>query len=623
MLTPLGVPSERFLDVSYAMVLAHMLKIGARAGVDYVFNYGPLGYFRSPLFVDELFAVRTLWDVLFHFAVAIVFVHLVTRMPTRTLKVVYVSCVVLLLPQSEALYLVAIVGAGFELLTSERWPTWLLALVTAIWATLSLVKFTFFALGVATLCVASAGAPSPNAFRRAGTLVGFFVTWLLVAWTAARQPLTSFVPFVRYSVEISTGYSDGMLSVTPGALDHVIAAEEVLAFLACIAALALPVILSKRRSLLVLVLVAAGLFLSFKESFVRQDVHHETVFFAFAAMSTLWLAMLPHHRDIRALQVAFGFLAMMGSLRSWSFASGELLRPTGWIPARVEMAGINLTRLPAFAQYRAYLKTLDERAREKLALPQICRYVGRRTVDMVSVDQQTLLMNGMNYKPRPVFQSYTAYTPALTDLNGAFFRSRRAPEFVITNWMPIDGRYLPHDDPATFFELIWRYQPVLREQDYVLFEKRPKLEHEHRGKVILRRRFEFGKVLKLPWEENRDKLMTISLQFRYTARGKMRKFFFRGEPVDIELRVSNHRIPRRILPTLAQREFLINPLVNWDYDLLMLYDHQPTDFVRAIRIETTDAGKEMFEQEIVAVVKTYPLPPIPPPMQRDDGMKSN
>jgi hypothetical protein len=598
-----------------------MLKTGARAGVDYVFTYGPLGYFMSPVFVDELFAVRTLWDVLFHFMAAIVFVRLLTRMPTLALKVVYVSCVFLLLPHSEALYLVAIVGAGFELLTSERWPKWLLALVTAMWATLGLVKFTFFALGLATLCLASAGAPSPNAFRSASTLVGFFVAWFLVAWLAARQSFSAFVPFVRYSLEISRGYSDGML--TPGALDHVIAAEEVLAFVACIAALALPAILSKRRSLLVLVLVAAGLFLSFKESFVRQDVHHETVFFAFAVMATLWLATLPHHRDVRALQVAFGFLAVMGSLRSWSFASGELLRPTGWIPARVEMAGINLTRIPAFTQYRAYLEMLDGQAREKLALPEIRRYVGRRTVDMVSVDQQTLLMNGMNYKPRPVFQSYAALTPTLTDLNGAFFRSRRAPEFVITKWMPIDGRYLPHDDPATFFELIWRYQPVLREQDYVLFEKRPKLEHEHRGKVILRRHFEFGTFLKLPWEENRDKLMTISLWFRYTARGKMRKFFFRGEPVDIELRVADHRIPRRVLPTLAQREFLINPLVDWDYDLSMLYQHQQTQFVRAIRIKTTDAGKEMFEQEIVAVVKTYPLPPIPPPMQRDVGMKSN
>ena len=40
------------------------------------------------------------------------------------------------------------------------------------------------------------------------------------------------------------------------------------------------------------------------------------------------------------------------------------------------------------------------------------------------------VVHGLDYRPRPVFQSYAAYTPTLAKYNADFLKSDRAPQFV-------------------------------------------------------------------------------------------------------------------------------------------------------------------------------------------------
>ena len=62
-----------------------------------------------------------------------------------------------------------------------------------------------------------------------------------------------------------------------------------------------------------------------------------------------------------------------------------------------------------------------------LALPQIKRTIGQSTVDVFGYGQSLAIANDLNYTPRPIFQGYSAYTPALVKANADFYRSAGAP----------------------------------------------------------------------------------------------------------------------------------------------------------------------------------------------------
>jgi hypothetical protein len=99
---------------------------------------------------------------------------------------------------------------------------------------------------------------------------------------------------------------------------------------------------------------------------------------------------------------------------------------------------------------RDYLATLRKfkllelnRRSEKLPIP-----LGSST-DILPWDISDLTSQGINYKPRPIFQSYSAYTPMLQSLNATHFESINKPDFIVLRTGSIDERTpLEMDAPA-------------------------------------------------------------------------------------------------------------------------------------------------------------------------------
>ena len=99
---------------------------------------------------------------------------------------------------------------------------------------------------------------------------------------------------------------------------------------------------------------------------------------------------------------------------------------------------------------RDYLATLRKlkllelnRKSEKLPIP-----LGSST-DILPWDISDLTSQGINYKPRPIFQSYSAYTRTLQSLNATHFKSINKPEYIVLRTGSIDERTpLEMDAPA-------------------------------------------------------------------------------------------------------------------------------------------------------------------------------
>src|SRR5262249_19579365 len=139
------------------------------------------------------------------------------------------------------------------------------------------------------------------------------------------------------------------------------------------------------------------------------------------------------------------------------------------------------TLLGQWAAFHASYEEWLTKEKQRFDLPHTRAVIGQAPVDVLGYEQTIAFYNGLTYRPRPVFQSYCAYTPHLARLNDAFYRSSRAPEYVLLKLQTIDNRFPTLDDSLLLRSFMHRYDYVHTEQGFQLWARRsqsPRVESE-------------------------------------------------------------------------------------------------------------------------------------------------
>ena len=85
----------------------------------------------------------------------------------------------------------------------------------------------------------------------------------------------------------------------------------------------------------------------------------------------------------------------------------------------------------------------------------------RPSVAVVPIETSMIWRFQLPWAQPPVLQRYSAYTPALDGLDAAFYRSKRAPSFILyQSGRSIDGRLVAAEAPRSLLELTCHYRPV-------------------------------------------------------------------------------------------------------------------------------------------------------------------
>jgi hypothetical protein len=93
-----------------------------------------------------------------------------------------------------------------------------------------------------------------------------------------------------------------------------------------------------------------------------------------------------------------------------------------------------------------------------LQLPsEIKNKIGQKTVDILHNDIAYVFFNELNYNPRPIIQTYSAYADVLMKLNGQKFASQTAPAFVLFKLEQFREQNPFWADTDVNFELLNRY----------------------------------------------------------------------------------------------------------------------------------------------------------------------
>ena len=320
-------------------------------------------------------------------------------------------------------------------------------------------------------------------------------------------------------------------------------------------------------------------------------------FFGFVPILAIALELLPSS-DPTARLWARGFglaccLIAFVALQSFFFLDlkSSLLQP-------FRSARANLTTLLQPAEYRQQMLSALEAARRATDLPHIREIVGSSSVDVFGQAQCYATFNGLNYHPRPIFQSYMAYHAALMRLNEQFYLSERAPDYVLFELGPTDHKFPPLEDAFVLRDLLLNYEPVASEGPFLLLKKKsalqPTLSLLREGALSL------GEPIRL--DEFGETNLWLEITMQPTLLGRARQIFYK--PSKIRLAVwrtsSKSQLSKYPAPApMLAAGFVASPLLLHNPEVQALFSDKPaTTRPKAYSVEPL-TGEERFWQTTV------------------------
>jgi hypothetical protein len=121
----------------------------------------------------------------------------------------------------------------------------------------------------------------------------------------------------------------------------------------------------------------------------------------------------------------------------------------------------NISKIPFWQLTTGYNDELEKRTASnknaRVLPPSFLKEIGNSPVDILPWEQTFILYNDLNYRPRPVFQTYIAYTPFLDSLNARFYNSDQSPEYLLLSHHTVDTRNPMWEETATKLAMLENY----------------------------------------------------------------------------------------------------------------------------------------------------------------------
>lgn len=326
--------------------------------------------------------------------------------------------------------------------------------------------------------------------------------------------------------------------------------------------------------------LAAVLFVAFKAGFVRHDMHviiARDVLLLLACLLLGWgkPRSLPGLPWLSLAAVLLGGQALE-VMYPYNDRAPLHARAVQFYQHKADALLQRLQHPDALAvRYQAALAELQQRY-------QFPRFNG--TVDIYSANQAELLASGNRWQPRPVFQSYSAYTPGLLALNRDSLLRRDAPQHIVFKIEPIDGRLPALEDGASWPLLLRLYQLHTRAANgYLYLTRRPNAEtmaaapaaDPMAAQPATRTRLagQLGQALVLPAG---DGPLLASFRLHKSLYGRVLGLLYKTPPLRIGVQLADGRhLDYRFVPGMAQSPLWLSPLVTSTEDFAQLAAAQP------------------------------------------------
>ncbi|HYN43864.1 MAG TPA: hypothetical protein VE129_18950 [Thermoanaerobaculia bacterium] len=418
----------------------------------------------------------------------------------------------------------------------------------------ALVKHNALALALIALGVLVARRVATG--RRTGWEPLTFASAFLGFWFLAGQRLADLPPYLASAFAIVASYTEAAsIPIEPGTTGALPAAALLLVVLTLEA---LAAFRRRNRTAAIEALgTAAVALILFKSGAVRAG-NPEHLELAMAGLLTLALLRLP----------------------SWATALGRELGAGRVIAVGAGAAALVLVPLVPFGelarQVSAVAHPLDARKQSDARCAADLEAIQRRnplppmpgTVDLFQNRQSVVLAHGLDYRPRPVFQSYLATGGMLSRLNAQHLGGPQAARRILFEAWSIDGRLPALDDSLAWIELLRRYDVEAVSDQFALLELRevPRLLDLAPAGVVTRR---FGEEAPVPLAAGA--VIWVTARVEPSLLGRASAVLYKIPELEVRLRMVDGRVTRwRFGRSAGTTGFLLSPSVEGALDMALL-----------------------------------------------------
>ena len=557
------------LDSSWQAVLEEAFFKQWQFGKDIIFTGGPLNFLYAPTSNGYYPFLQVFAEALVLFLALFFLFSTLRSQPNWVHATLFIVLFCAAASGKDGIFLCSLGAVSLRLLRGDLKIYGVVALYGFV-AVLSLMKFSFALMGfgcTALLCLFHLWQKN---YKTAAQLGGIYLGAISLLWIALGQSPVNLPAYWAHSFSVAMGHQWSMQRhesfgiIVPLLLIVLLASLPILAWT-----------VHRRKEPVswgILGISALTLFLTWKAGVVRPD-HHMTFFLQGSVLLPAMLLQFIGPRKWALSWVSVCFVTFFISC----FWMIPLNREQTFDRAHQNFEkGVQTILNPG--SLKTGFSDLIPSMESQHHLPAVKAHVGWESIDVLLYHQGILLLNDLNYQPRPTLQNYIAYNPCLARLNYSHMQEN-PPRYLLSRDDFWDGPYALAGDNLFYREFLQRYLPVLTEKDFLLLERSPE-SNKFNGEIsVLQTKILSGQRVDVAKFSGHP----LWVKVRYEPNLLQRAQALLYKPETLLLRLTTNRgeeFEVRLVGPNLNNGFLLSPLLQTNSDISnFLTAKQPLTYI--------------------------------------------
>lgn len=295
------------------------------------------------------------------------------------------------------------------------------------------------------------------------------------------------------------------------------------------------------------------LFIAFKSAFVRHDGHVNL-----AASALIFAALIINFISTGTAKIITLLVCLMAS----SYIN------TNYVNTSITRVFYNLYNTYANSLNGLYLRFNQGNdlqlkfehsltiIRQEYPIPAL-----QGSTDVYPYYQSHLLASANKWNPRPIIQSYSAYTPLLAKINEQHLRGDNAPDNILFAVRTIDERFPTLDDGLSWPALLDNYSIIGMDGSagYLHLRKKPILQKNSSFQVLHNEIHKIGETVVLPIT---DAAIYAEINLKPTLEGKLLSILYKPPQLTMRIKLTNGAVEDyRVIANMMESGFFMSPLI--------------------------------------------------------------
>lgn len=546
------------LDPSWSAYLASSLSNGAIYGKDVIFTYGIFNQIITNQYSSTWYFYLT-FAVFINLSFFILIIEILGLNIKALFYIAFISFFVPILPDTTIVFFIFL--SCYWLLVKDD-KTTLRFMIVAVIAILAHIKFTF--------CVLSLIPILSLIYRRhIAYAVLIFLFWITL-WYIFQHNIFDVVNYLINSNQIAKGYALGMQNIFDSPYDYKNKYALLILIIYLLSGLTVYKI-SKNKTIAALTYIIG--FFIYKESIVRADGH--VIFFAAFDINLLVLLLLKYKTHFKSKTFLFTLISI--------FISFHVIYKE--IPQRIFYPYFKKNYLSAKVDENYEISIINK----KYEFPLL-----NGCSDLYPFNLAVLIASGNKMCVRPVFQSYSVYTPQLLKLNAEHLSVKDAPENIFWNISPIDNRYPTEDDSLSWPLIIQNYELTQYFfNGYILLQRKKQFINNYILNPILKKdNLLFGEKVQV----NNSGLIWLKGDIEPNIFEKMISLLYKPNQLNLTVFYNDGSFKVfKLLPEILKTGFILSPTIENNADIALIYllrgsnDLKTDKLVKSFSIDTPNS----------------------------------